>query len=80
MEGAESTIVYMKEEEKDAQETKRLVEEKGGKLGLLQADLREQKECKRVVDEAVKAMGGVDILVLNHGTQTMKEDISEISE
>ena len=44
MEGAKSTIVYTSEEEKDAQKTKGLVEEKGGKLHLLQADLRKSEE------------------------------------
>ncbi|CZS98562.1 hypothetical protein WAI453_005730 [Rhynchosporium graminicola] len=80
MEGAQSTIVYLPEEEKDAQHTKKLVEEKGGKLALIQADLREAKRCKKVVDEAVKGMGGIDILVLNHGYQMMKETIAELSE
>ncbi|PVH80625.1 NAD(P)-binding protein [Cadophora sp. DSE1049] len=69
MEGAQSTIVYTEEEEKDAQETKKLVEEKGGKLGLIQADLRSAERCKSVVEEAVKGMGGM-----------MKETIGELSE
>ncbi len=48
MEGARSTIVYLPEEEKDAQETKRLVEEKSEKVGLIQADLRSSERCKSV--------------------------------
>lgn len=80
LEGAESTIVYLPEEEKDAQDTKALVEEKGGKVYLVQADLREAKNCKEVVDKAVANMGAIDILVLNHGTQMMKETIDELSE
>lgn len=80
MEGAESTIVYTPEEEKDAQETKKLVAEKGGNVHLIQKDLREAKNCKIVVDEAVKVMGRVNILVLNHGYQMMKETIGELSE
>jgi NAD(P)-dependent dehydrogenase (short-subunit alcohol dehydrogenase family) len=80
MEGAESTIVYTPEEQKDAEETLKLVEKKGGKVHLLQADLREQKNCKDVVEKAVKSMGTINILVLNHGTQMMKNDISELSE
>ena len=80
MEGAESTIVYTPEEEADARKTEGLVKEKGGQIHLLQADLRSHKECKRVVDKAVEAMGRINILALNHGTQEMKESISEISE
>lgn len=80
MEGAESMIVYTPEEEKDAHETQQLVQSKGGKLHLQSADLRSQKACKDVVDKAVQAMGCVNILVLNHGFQMMKETIDELSE
>ncbi|CAG8957460.1 hypothetical protein HYFRA_00011441 [Hymenoscyphus fraxineus] len=80
MEGAHSTIVYLEEEEKDAQKTKSLVEEKGGKIELIQADLRSSEECKRVVEKAKEVMGKIDVLILNHGYQMMKEDISELSE
>ncbi|TVY71501.1 putative oxidoreductase, partial [Lachnellula suecica] len=80
MEGAESTIVYTPEEQKDAEKTRDLVKEKGQTLHLLQADLRKQEDCKSVIDKALSAMGGINILVLNHGTQTMKESISELSE
>lgn len=80
MEGADSTIVYLPEEEKDALETQRLVKEKGKVAHLLPADLRSHQACKNVVEKTVETMGGIDILVLNHGTQVMKDDISEISE
>jgi len=80
MEGATSTIVYTPEEEKDAQETKRLVEEKGGQLHLLTADLQSSQACKNVVEKAKAAMGNINILVLNHGTQVMRETIADLSE
>ena len=80
MEGAESTIVYTPEEEADAKKTEGLVKEKGGQIHLLQADLRKHQECKRVVEKAVEAMGKINILALNHGTQEMKETIGEVSE
>ncbi|POS82738.1 NAD(P)-binding Rossmann-fold containing protein [Erysiphe pulchra] len=80
MEGAESTIIYLPGEEKDAKETKNLVETKGGQLHLFPADLRAHTTCKSVVDKAMKAMGSINILVLNHGYQAMKDDISEITD
>ncbi len=81
MEGAESTIVYPAEEEKDALETQRLVREKGGKIHLLTADLRSAQACKNIVEKAKEAMGGrINILVLNHGFQDMKDTIDELSE
>lgn len=80
MEGAESSIVYLPEEEKDAQDTQRLVQEKGGKVHLITADLRSHQACKNVVEKALEAMGAINILVLNHGFQMMQETIGDISE
>ena len=80
IEGAESTIVYLPEEQKDAEETQRLVQEKGGKLHLLQADLRLQEQCKTVAEKARQLMGTINVLVLNHGTQKVQEDIGDIPE
>lgn len=80
MEGAESTIVYLPEEEKDARDTQRLVQEKGGKVHLITADLRSHQACKNVVGKALEAMGAINILVLNHGFQMMQETIADVSE
>ncbi|ORY10844.1 hypothetical protein BCR34DRAFT_566084 [Clohesyomyces aquaticus] len=80
MEGADSFIAYLPEEEKDAQETKRLVEEKGRKCYLQATDLKERDNCKKLVEKAVKEMGGIDILVNNHAYQMMVEDIKDLSE
>lgn len=80
MEGADSFIAYLPEEETDAQETKRLVAEKGRKCYLHATDLREAGNCKIVVEEAVKAMGGIDVLFNNAAFQMMVEDISDLSE
>lgn len=80
MEGAESTIVYLPEEEKDAQDTQRLVQEKGEKVHLLTADLRSHQACKNVVEKALGLMGAINILVLNHGFQMMQETIGDLTE
>lgn len=80
MEGADSLIAYLPEEEKDAQETKRLVEKKGKKCILVATDLTDKKNCKMVIDRAVKELGGVDILFNNAAFQMMVEDIADLSE
>ncbi|KAL6706134.1 hypothetical protein ACN47E_006050 [Coniothyrium glycines] len=80
MEGADSLIVYLPEEEKDAQETKKLVEAKGQKCYLLATDLTDRANCKKTIDEALKQMGGIDILCNNHAYQMMVEDIKDLSE
>lgn len=80
MEGADSYIVYLPEEESDAKETKKLVEEKGAKCYLHSTDLTDGKNCRDVIDKAVQTMGGIDILVNNAGYQMMVNDIKDISE
>ncbi|KAI9811475.1 MAG: hypothetical protein M1827_005458 [Pycnora praestabilis] len=80
MEGAESLIVYLPEEEKDAQDTKKKVEELGGKIHLMQGDLKEMSVCKKVIETALEKMGAINILVNNAAYQMMIKDIHELSE
>lgn len=62
-EGATSTIAYLPEEEEDAQQTKREIEELGQACHLIPIDLVKRENW--VVDFAVEKMGGVDILFNN---------------
>ena len=80
MEGASSLITYLPEEEEDAQETKRRVEEIGQSCYCFPTDLREKKNCQSVVKATLKSLGGIDILVNNAGTQTMIDDIKDLDE
>ncbi|TRM59255.1 hypothetical protein BD626DRAFT_409228 [Schizophyllum amplum] len=80
MEGADVAIVYLPEEEKDAQDTRKQVEGKGRKCVCIQADLSKGEECRRAVDEAVKALGGLEILVNNAAYQMVQNSIDELSE
>lgn len=80
MEGADSFIAYLPQEESDAQETKKKVEEYGGKCYLMATDLTERNNCKALADKAVETMGGVNILVNNAAYQMMTDDITELPE
>ena len=64
MEGAKVAIVYDQSDD-DANETKRLIEAKKGQCVLIKNDVSKQANCKVIVAEAVKAFGGVDVLVNN---------------
>ncbi|EXJ82699.1 oxidoreductase [Capronia epimyces CBS 606.96] len=79
MEGADSLIAYLPEEEEDAQETKRLVEKHGRSCYLLSTDLRKPDNCQKVVDTALQKLGRINILVNNAGYQMMQQDIVDIS-
>lgn len=80
MEGASSLITYLPQEETDAKETKRRVEELGQECHCFATDLRGRKNCKMVVETALEKLGGIDILVNNAGTQNMIEDIKDLEE
>lgn len=81
MEGANSLIAYLPEEEEDARETRKRVEAYGQQCHLISTDLRDAKNCKKVVDEAVKVFNGkIDILFNNAAYQMVVDDISDLSE
>lgn len=80
MEGAEVFITYLPEEQKDADDTKKMVEDKGGKIHLHKADLRTADACKKTVEQALQSMGAINILVNNHAFQYMRETILDIPE
>ncbi|KAI0125779.1 short-chain dehydrogenase [Xylariales sp. AK1849] len=80
LEGADSFIAYLPDEQKDADDTKKLVEERGQKCHLFPTDLTDRKNCEKTIAEAVKAMGGIDILFNNHAYQMMVNDIKDLTE
>ncbi len=68
-EGADIAIVYLPDEQEDAEESEQIASEAGAKVVLLPGDIREQSDCQRLIDEAVQGLGGIDILVNNAGFQ-----------
>ncbi|TPX17379.1 uncharacterized protein E0L32_003022 [Thyridium curvatum] len=81
MEGADSLIAYLPEEEEDAQESKKQVEKHGQKCYLIATDLTDRGNCKKVIDKALEVFGGsIDILFNNAAYQMMVEDIKDLSE
>ncbi|KAF2461545.1 general stress protein [Lineolata rhizophorae] len=80
MEGADSLIAYLPDEEKDAQETQRRVQAEGRKCVLFPTDLTSSENCKKVVEKALAELGGIDILFNNHAYQMMVKDIQDLSE
>jgi NAD(P)-dependent dehydrogenase (short-subunit alcohol dehydrogenase family) len=78
-EGADVAINYYPSEEPDAQEVIALIKAEGRKAIAIPGDLRDEAFCKRLVDEAVKGLGGLDILVNNAARQQTKASILDIS-
>jgi hypothetical protein len=78
-EGADVLIAYLCEHD-DARETQRWIEEAGRKCVLLAGDIQEPGHCRKIVDEAVAKLGGLDILVNNAAHQASFKDIQDISD
>jgi NAD(P)-dependent dehydrogenase (short-subunit alcohol dehydrogenase family) len=78
-EGADLLISYLNEEE-DARETKRLVEEAGRQCVLMPGDVSDAGHCRALVQKAVDAFGRIDVLVNNAAHQMTFDAVEEISD
>lgn len=78
-EGADVAINYLPAEEPDAREVIDLIKKEGRKALAIPGDIRDEAFCKRLVDEAVKGLGGLDILVSNAARQQSRESILDVS-
>ena len=76
-EGANVAIVYL-DEDKDAQETKKMVEDAGQECFIIEGDLKEEAFSKKAVQETVRKFGSINILVNNAGMQLPKDSPQEI--
>jgi len=68
-EGADVAIVYLIDEQEDAERTAKRIEKEGRRALLIAGDVRDQAFCKAAVAKAAKAFGRLDILVNNAAFQ-----------
>jgi NAD(P)-dependent dehydrogenase (short-subunit alcohol dehydrogenase family) len=78
-EGADVAINYLPDEEPDANEVITLIEKEGRMAVALPGDLRDEAFCEKLVEDAAKAMGGLDIFVSNAGRQQQASTLSDIT-
>jgi NAD(P)-dependent dehydrogenase (short-subunit alcohol dehydrogenase family) len=77
-EGAHVVVSYL-EEEQDAQETRRWVEQAGRKALTIGGDLTDERHCVSLVERTFKEFGRLDVLVNNAAYQTTHESIEEFT-
>ncbi|WP_283843905.1 SDR family oxidoreductase [Bradyrhizobium sp. 521_C7_N1_3] len=78
-EGADVAINYLPAEEPDAQEVIALIK-KEGRAGLaIPGDLKDEAFCKKLVEQAVQGLGGLDIIVNNAARQQTRASILDVS-
>jgi NAD(P)-dependent dehydrogenase (short-subunit alcohol dehydrogenase family) len=77
-EGADVAIVYL-DEDKDAEETKQMIEKEGRKCVLIKGDLKDEGFCQKAVQQTVQKLGGLNILVNNAAMQFPKQEFKDIT-
>jgi NAD(P)-dependent dehydrogenase (short-subunit alcohol dehydrogenase family) len=78
-EGADVAISYYPTEEPDAQQVIALIKSEGRVALALPGDIRDEAFCQKLVRDAVKGLGGLDIVVSNAGRQQAHDSILDIS-
>ncbi|OBK28359.1 NAD(P)-dependent oxidoreductase [Mycobacterium asiaticum] len=78
-EGADVLLSYLNEDE-DAQDVARYVQDAGRKCVLVPGDLSDPAHCRAVVDRAVSEFGRIDILVNNAAYQMMRENLEDVTD
>jgi NAD(P)-dependent dehydrogenase (short-subunit alcohol dehydrogenase family) len=73
-EGADVLFTYLEDEKDEARETARLVEEAGQRALPVACDIREEENCRALVDQAVGEFGRIDVLVNNAAYQMSQPD------
>ncbi len=78
-EGADVLISYLAEEEEDAQQTARLVEEAGRRCVPVAGDITAEAHCQELVRRAIAEFGHLDVLVNNAAFQRVHDSIEEFT-
>ncbi|MBV8682314.1 MAG: SDR family oxidoreductase [Caulobacteraceae bacterium] len=78
-EGADVAMVYLPEEQSDAEEVIRLIEAEGRTALAIPGDIKDEAFCRELVEKTVKGLGGLDLLVNNAGKQKTQRKIGEIT-
>jgi NAD(P)-dependent dehydrogenase (short-subunit alcohol dehydrogenase family) len=73
-EGADVLFTHLVDEKDDAAETARLVEEAGRRAVPVSCDVREEENCRALIDRAVEEFGRIDVLVNNAAYQMSQPD------
>lgn len=78
-EGADVAIVYLPDEEPDAQTTKTAIEAEGRHALLLPGDVSDEVFCVDAVARCVSELGALTILVNNAAIQQHREQVEELT-
>lgn len=78
-EGADVAIVYLRSEQRDAEETRDAVETEGRRCLLIPGDVADYEFCERAVERVTDELGRLDVLVNNAAFQEHSHSLEDIS-
>jgi NAD(P)-dependent dehydrogenase (short-subunit alcohol dehydrogenase family) len=78
-EGADVALIYLPEEQGDAEETRQAVEAEERRALLMPGDVTQFDFCKQAVERTVKELGQLDVLVNNAAFQQNQTDIADLT-
>ncbi|MGW1070672.1 SDR family oxidoreductase [Streptomyces aureus] len=73
-EGADVLFTHLSQETEDAAETSKLVEQAGRRAVAVECDIRDEDQCRRLVERTVEEFGRIDVLVNNAAYQMSQPD------
>jgi NAD(P)-dependent dehydrogenase (short-subunit alcohol dehydrogenase family) len=79
-EGADVAIVYLPEEQPDAEETRQAVEKEGRRCLLIPGDVKDPGFCQQAIDQTAEEFGHLDVLVNNAAFQQHQSSIDELTD
>jgi NAD(P)-dependent dehydrogenase (short-subunit alcohol dehydrogenase family) len=79
-EGADVALVFLPQEQSDAEETRRAVEAEGRRALLLPGDVRQSKFCEEAVERTIKEYGKLTVLVNNAAFQQSQARLEDITD
>jgi len=77
-EGADVTIVYLPEEQEDADATAEYIHEAGRRSNLLALDITVEANCQKIIDSHMEKFGKLSVLVNNAAMQEFVDDLVDI--
>ena len=79
-EGADVAIIYLADEQSDAEETRDAVQAEGRRCLLITGDVSDSRFCQDAVDRVVDEFGKLDVLVNNAAFQEHVSSLEDLSD
>jgi NAD(P)-dependent dehydrogenase (short-subunit alcohol dehydrogenase family) len=79
-EGADVAIMFLPQEERDANETRDAIRAEGRRALLIPGDVTDREYCAEAVERTFNELGSLDILVNNAAFQKNQESIEDIDD